>query len=125
MDSNIDRKPEMQYSRLQYRAGYKSNRKPNVYFRITGDDSGDSRWQAQDFDHLEDERLELQALQEELFEYRHMLDKLVRERTARLERRILILKYCHDNLVMRHNKLSQMYQDLLRRTKSLEASNRG
>ncbi|MGC2166124.1 MAG: hypothetical protein WA632_08945 [Gallionella sp.] len=122
MDSNIVRKHANQNASLHYPASDMLNRKPNRYIRITGGDSGDAMCDCQDWDRVDRKPVELKALQEELFEYRHMLDKLVRERTARLERRILILKYCHDNLGMRHNKLSQMYRDLLLKTKSLESN---
>lgn len=121
MDSDIARKQNTQIVRLPYPAGDLPHRKPYRYIRIAND-SNDSDWQDHDQDRVNEIRPELEALQEELFEYRHMLDKLVRERTARLERRILILKYCNDNLVMRHNKLSQMYHDLLLKVRSLEAN---
>jgi hypothetical protein len=90
----------------------------NKYIRIAEDTTIGGTTRSYDRDNRPDQQLDLRALQEELFEYRHMMDKLVQERTARLERRIQILKYCNDNLVMRHNKLREMYGELLRRTKS-------
>jgi chromosome segregation ATPase len=94
----------------------------NTYVRIADDAKIGRDRVSSEQDNRQDQQPDLRALQEELFEYRHMMDKLVQERTARLERRIQILKYCNDNLVMRHNKLREMYGELLRKTKSLDAN---
>ncbi len=122
MNNNAIREHASKNASMHDQSSDMLNRRPNRYIQIHGGNREDTVWEDQGATRVDDKHLDLKVMQEELFEYRHMLDKLVRERTARLDRRILILKYCHDNLVMRHNKLSQMYRDLLVKCRSIDAN---
>jgi DNA-binding response OmpR family regulator len=55
----------------------------------------------------------LKALENELSHYRHMMDKLVRQRTERLERRIALLESCNSSLSNNYARMRKSYLELL------------
>lgn len=63
----------------------------------------------------------IHALEAELLQYRRMVEKLVRQRTMQLTRRIAILKSCNARVCDEYNKVREKYQDLLIRTNADEA----
>ncbi len=65
------------------------------------------------------------SLETELGQYRYMLDRMVRQRTEQLERRVGILESCNSRLCRKIGKTSQMYFDLLHRIPSLVELNGG
>ena len=64
-------------------------------------------------------------LETELGQYRYMLDRMVRQRTEQLERRVGILESCNSRLCHKIGKTSQMYFDLLHRVPTLVELNGG
>lgn len=65
--------------------------------------------------------LRIQKLEKELDHYRCMLDKMVHQRTERLDRRLAILESCNSSLGENYHKMHQMYLDLLIKTQTYEA----
>jgi hypothetical protein len=55
----------------------------------------------------------LKSLENELTHYRHMMDKLVRQRTERLERRIALLESCNASLSNNYARMRKSYLELL------------
>jgi len=62
----------------------------------------------------------IKSLEAEFAHYRSRLDKLVHERTERLERRLDILGYCNSSLGASCQKMHSMYVDLLGKLKVYE-----
>lgn len=63
----------------------------------------------------------LKALEVELAQYRYMLDKMVRQRTERLDCRVAVLESCNLSLSENYDKMRQMYLDALRQVQAYEA----
>lgn len=63
----------------------------------------------------------LKTLETELAHYRTMIDKIVRERTERMDRRVSILESCNSTLGENYHKMHRMYLDLLTKTQALES----
>lgn len=63
----------------------------------------------------------LKSLEAELAHYRCMLEKLVCERTERLNQRLIILESCNSSLGDNYHKMHKMYLSLLIKHESLEA----
>lgn len=55
----------------------------------------------------------LKSLENELSHYRHMMDKLVRQRTERLERRVALLESCNSSLSNNYARMRKSYLELL------------
>jgi two-component system sensor histidine kinase UhpB len=62
----------------------------------------------------------LKSLETELKHYRHMMDKLVRQRTERLERRVAILESCNSSLSDNYGRMRELYLELLIRLQAGE-----
>ncbi len=54
----------------------------------------------------------IKSMETELMHYREMLDKMVRDRTERLDRRVSILESCNASLGENYHKMHQMYLEL-------------
>lgn len=57
-------------------------------------------------------------MEAELARYRYMHDKMVRDRTEMLNRRIAILESCNSSLCENYHSMHQMYLDLLSKTQT-------
>lgn len=55
----------------------------------------------------------IKSMEMELMHYREMLDKMVQDRTERLDRRVSILESCNASLGANYHKIHQMYLELL------------
>lgn len=66
------------------------------------------------------ESFRIQSLEKELMHYRCLLDKMVQQKTKRLERRLAILESCNSKLGENYHKIHRMYLDLLIKTQSHE-----
>lgn len=62
----------------------------------------------------------LKTMETELMHYREMLDKMVKERTERLDRRISILESCNASLGENYHKMHQMYLELFLKNRALD-----
>lgn len=62
----------------------------------------------------------IKAMETELVHYREMLDKMVKERTEKLDRRLSILESCNASLGENYHKMHQMYLELFLKNKALE-----
>lgn len=62
----------------------------------------------------------LKSLEEELKRYRSMMDKMVRQRTERLDRRVAILESCNSSLSENYDRMRQRYLDLLVKAQAQE-----
>lgn len=60
----------------------------------------------------------LKSLETELSHYRQMMDKLVRQRTERLERRVAVLESCNSNLGGNYARMRKMYLELLMKVRA-------
>jgi CheY-like chemotaxis protein len=60
------------------------------------------------------------AMESELLHYREMLDKMVHQRTERLDRRLSILEACNSTLGENYHLMHQMYLDLLAKAQARE-----
>lgn len=67
------------------------------------------------------ESFRIKALEKELSHFRGMFDKMVRQRTEMLERRLSIMESCNSTLNDNYHKMHQMYVDLANKTQSYEA----
>ena len=55
----------------------------------------------------------IQALEDELLQYRHMFEKMVRQRTVQLSRRLALLRACNVRLSDEFGKMREKYLELL------------
>lgn len=55
----------------------------------------------------------IQALEAELLQYRHMLEKMVRQRTVQLSRRLALLRACNMRLCDEFGNMREKYLELL------------
>lgn len=62
----------------------------------------------------------IKILEKELAQYRLMLDKMVRERTERLDRRVALLESCNASLSDNYVRMREMYLELLAKIQSGE-----
>lgn len=60
------------------------------------------------------------TMEAELAHYRYMHEKMVRDRTEMLDRRIAILESCNSSLCENYHRMHQMYLDLLTKTQAQE-----
>lgn len=60
----------------------------------------------------------LKSLETELSHYRQMMDKLVRQRTERLERRVAVLESCNSSLGGNYARMRKMYFELLMKVRA-------
>lgn len=61
----------------------------------------------------------IKAMEAELMHYREMLDKMVKDRTERLDRRVSILESCNTSLGENYHKMHQMYLELFLKSQAL------
>lgn len=61
----------------------------------------------------------IKALETELKTYRDMLEKMVQQRTERLDRRVSILESCNSSLSESYGKMHQMYLELLIKSQAI------
>lgn len=62
----------------------------------------------------------IKSLEAELVHYRHMMEKMVRQRTERLDRRVAILESCNSSLSENYGRMRQMYLELLLKAQAVE-----
>lgn len=62
----------------------------------------------------------IKILEKELAQYRLMLDKMVRQRTERLDRRVALLESCNSSLSDNYERMRAMYLELLAKLQSGE-----
>lgn len=65
----------------------------------------------------------IHALEAELFQYRYMVEKMVRQRTLQLARRIAILKSCNARLCDEFGKMRDKYLGLLNNVQANDPEN--
>lgn len=64
----------------------------------------------------------INALEAELQQYRYMIEKMVRQRTVQLNRRVSLLRSCNSRLCGEFNKMRDKYLNLLDEINSCDAA---
>lgn len=64
----------------------------------------------------------INALEAELLQYRYMIEKMVRQRTVQLNRRVSLLRSCNSRLCEEFNKMRDKYLNSLDKTNMCDAA---
>jgi len=90
-----------------------------AFYHSGGDSLKSAQWMEQGAQLEQATSRRIKELEDELMQYRCMLDKMVQQRTAQLNRRVAILESCNSTL---GENCHQMYLELLDKTKACEAA---